>query len=155
MSTSVITSHGAGLNADITAPSQINTKQNRSELTASEEPLKQANGNSVPVESLAQLKAAEAQLKQDEANQQESEQSQSLIEESIESVANFVNSVSKNVDFLVDEDSGRTVIKIIDVKSQELIRQFPSDEIISMATRIKELQEQISSKTGLFLDESV
>ncbi|MCW8833380.1 MAG: flagellar protein FlaG, partial [Colwellia sp.] len=79
----------------------------------------------------------------------------SLIEESIESVANFVNSVNKNVDFLVDEDSGRTVIKIIDVKSQELIRQFPSDEIISMATRIKELQEQISSKTGLFLDESV
>ena len=49
----------------------------------------------------------------------------------------------------------KTVIKIFDSESNELIRQFPSEEILSIAQRIIELQQDISQKTGILLDENI
>ena len=101
-------------------------------------------------ESLDAKKAEQAAEKESKAAEQEA-----MLERALESVASFVNSANKDVDFLVDEDSGKHVVKVIDRESKELIRQFPSDEIISMASKIRELQEELTSKTGLFLDENV
>jgi len=90
---------------------------------------------------------AQEKLKQDTQNIK--------LEQAIESVSQFVNTAKKDVDFSIDEDSGKNVVKIIDRESQELIRQFPSEEIISMALKIQELQDKLTSKSGLFLDESI
>ena len=49
----------------------------------------------------------------------------------------------------------KTVIKIFDSESNELIRQFPSEEILSIAQRIIDLQHDISQKTGILLDENI
>jgi len=147
MSTSTITSQSVNISTEQSVPAQVLSKQ---QTVNEQQPGAIVNTNQVPVIGLEQLGANDIAAKE-----QKTVQSEVLVEQSIESVANFVNSVNKNVDFLVDEDSGRTIIKVIDVESQELIKQFPSEEIISMAKRIKELQEQITSKTGLFLDENV
>ncbi len=151
MSTSVITSQSVNVSAEQSASRQALPEQNVEQGVQRTEDASVVSLQQSNVEKLSVIELAK------QANQvkQEEEQSKENIEEAVESVASFVNSVNKNVDFLVDEDSGRTIIKVVDVKSQELIRQFPSDEIISMANRIKELQEQITSKTGLFLDENV
>lgn len=151
MSTSVITSQSVNVNAEQSASRQALPEQKVEQEVQRAEDTSIVSLQQRNVEKLSVVE----QAKQAKQAEQEEEQSKASVEEAVESVASFVNSVSKNVDFLVDEDSGRTIIKVVDVQNQELIRQFPSDEIISMANRIKELQEQITSKTGLFLDENV
>ena len=61
----------------------------------------------------------------------------------------------RTVNFTQDDGSERTVIKVYDTDNNELIKQFPSEEILAIAQRIVELQQDISEKTGILLDESI
>jgi flagellar protein FlaG len=38
--------------------------------------------------------------------------------------------------FSVNKDSGKTVIRVVDSTTKELIRQIPSDEVLAMAQAI-------------------
>ncbi len=49
--------------------------------------------------------------------------------------------ISRNLEFHIDKDSGRTVITVRDSKSKEVIRQIPSDQLLEISNRLKELQE--------------
>jgi flagellar protein FlaG len=70
-------------------------------------------------------------------------------------ISDFLNIPVRSVNFAEHEGSNKTVIKIFDTENQELIKQFPSDEILSIAQRIAELQQDVGSKTGILLDENV
>ncbi len=50
-----------------------------------------------------------------------------------EGIAHFVKSVNSNLQFRVDEASGRTVVTVLDGETQEVIRQVPSEELLRMA----------------------
>lgn len=39
--------------------------------------------------------------------------------------------------FQVDEDSGRTIVRVIDASSGEILRQFPSEEALRLASRLQ------------------
>ncbi|WP_199608985.1 flagellar protein FlaG [Flocculibacter collagenilyticus] len=91
------------------------------------------------------------------AKQQDVSQSQStdksLIEpEKLEVVAQqlqeFVGSLNKSLNFVVDEESGRDIIKVVDKNSGELIRQIPSEEVLRVVNNL-------SNATGKFLDTSI
>jgi len=73
----------------------------------------------------------------------------------IEVVANFINQPPRNVNFTKDASSGKTVIKVFELKSKELIKQFPSEELISIAQKIKALQQEVGEKAGILFDEKV
>lgn len=72
----------------------------------------------------------------DAPNQAGSEQVQTALEEVREALA----PVARNLQFSLDEDTGRTVIKIIDSSTDEVIRQIPSEEIIAIAKALDKLQ---------------
>lgn len=55
---------------------------------------------------------------------------------------------SSRLSFAVDEDTGETVINIVDNDSGEVIRQIPSDDILKLKKRMVEIQ-------GLLLDQRV
>jgi flagellar protein FlaG len=59
------------------------------------------------------------------------------VEEAIEVVSSFINSTLKQVAFSRDNNAGKMVITMIDKETNEVINQFPSEKIISMAERIK------------------
>lgn len=67
-----------------------------------------------------------------------------------------VQKVSRQLEFKVDEQSGRTIIKVKDRESGEVIREIPSEEIIRIGNRIRELAESLHSSTpeltGLLLE---
>ncbi len=48
--------------------------------------------------------------------------------------------VSRNLEFHIDKDSGRTVITVRDSVSKEIIRQIPSDQLLEISSRLKALQ---------------
>ncbi len=77
------------------------------------------------------------------------------IREAMEVVSSFVNQPPRNVNFMEDTDSGKTVIKVFDNSSKELIKQFPSEELISIAQKIRALHQQVGEQAGIFLDTSV
>lgn len=54
----------------------------------------------------------------------------------------------RKLEFSIDEDSGRNVVKVIDSDSGEVIRQFPSEEVLKLSSVAK------SGKGGLFAEEA-
>lgn len=64
------------------------------------------------------------------------------LSESVSQINDFVQTIQRNVQFRVDEDSGRTVVTVIDRNTDEIIRQVPADEVLAMATKIKEQMDE-------------
>jgi len=71
-------------------------------------------------------------------------------------VASAVNRLNKqlqevhsNLHFSIHEASGRVVVKVIDTKSDEVIRQIPSEAILALAENAENLH------SGKLLDEQV
>lgn len=88
-----------------------------------------ATDNTVKGESAAAQKA-EAAKKAAEA------------EEPIESVVSDLNqlvqSLHRELQFSVDNDSGETVIKVVDRETDEVLRQIPNDEVLQLRKRLEE-----------------
>lgn len=60
--------------------------------------------------------------------------------------------ISRNLEFHIDSNSGRTVITVRDTNSNEVIRQIPSEQLLEISSRLKGLQEssnEDSSATGI------
>ncbi|MBU2925308.1 flagellar protein FlaG [Colwellia sp. 4_MG-2023] len=51
----------------------------------------------------------------------------------------FIGDLNRNIKFVVDEDSGRDVIKVIDKTSGDLIKQYPSEEVLTLVSKLSEM----------------
>jgi flagellar protein FlaG len=72
------------------------------------------------------------------------------LDSSVRNLNDFVQSVKRNLQFSIDSDSGRTVVKVIDADTDKVIRQIPSDEVLVMAKRL----EEQAGEPGLLFGES-
>ncbi|GLX77649.1 hypothetical protein tinsulaeT_09890 [Thalassotalea insulae] len=90
-----------------------------------------------------------------EKSQLTAEEEVKELEEAVAVIADFINMPMKNINFAKDDGSDKTVIKVFDSDSKELIKQFPSDEVLEIAKRIVELRQDIGKRTGILLDERV
>lgn len=73
----------------------------------------------------------------------------------IDIISSFIEPQIRNVNFTQDESSGKTVVKVFDTQSKELIKQFPSEEVLELSEKIKGLQNEIANKTGILIDDKV
>lgn len=58
--------------------------------------------------------------------------------EAVAKLQDYAQSVRRNLDFQLDESSGRVVVQVINSDSGELIRQIPSEEALELASRLDE-----------------
>jgi flagellar protein FlaG len=91
---------------------------------------------------------AEEQLVKNEANAKK-------IDEAIATVAEFMSLPIRSVNFTQDDGTDKTIIKVFDSENKELIKQFPSEEVLAIAQKIVDLRQDVDSKAGILLDESV
>ncbi len=78
------------------------------------------------------------------------------IEQAAEKLNQFMQAQKRSLQFSRDESSGRTVIKVINTDTNEVVKQFPPEEILSLSKTINEsLQESAGATTGLLLEEQV
>lgn len=80
----------------------------------------------------------------------------------LEDVKNQVQSLQEmsqvkgwSVNFSVDSESDETVIKVVDADTQKVIRQIPSEEMLSISQKIKEMQnggDTTNDLSGLLFD---
>lgn len=61
----------------------------------------------------------------------------------------------RSLSFSIDEVSGRSIIKVVDQQTEQLIRQIPSEELIKVAQGIKKLQDEMGQSLGLLIDRKV
>lgn len=64
----------------------------------------------------------------------------SSVEDAVKRANETVQVLRSNLQFSVDEATGIDVVKFIDVKTKEVIRQIPSEEMLALARRLDEIK---------------
>ena len=65
---------------------------------------------------------------------------QAAVAAAVQSANAYVQSVSSSLQFSLDQDSGRTVVRMIDTQTEEVLRQFPSEEMLAISKSIDRMQ---------------
>lgn len=58
---------------------------------------------------------------------------QADLERAVSKLNDYVQNVQRALQFSVDEDSGRTIITVLDSETKEVIRQIPPEEVLNLA----------------------
>lgn len=65
-----------------------------------------------------------------------------VVEATVVKLNDFAQSVSRQLQFSVDEESGKTIVKVIDAETGETIRDIPPEEILKMQNQLREASER-------------
>ena len=65
---------------------------------------------------------------------------QEAVAAAVQSANAYVQSVSSSLQFSLDQDTGHTVVKMIDTQTEEVLRQFPSEEMLAISKSIDRMQ---------------
>ena len=63
------------------------------------------------------------------------------LSEQVTEINDMIRNIQRDLAFNIDEDSGKTVIRVIDSESGELIRQIPSEKVLAIATQLRDFQD--------------
>ncbi|MGV8918285.1 MAG: flagellar protein FlaG [Pseudomonas sp.] len=55
------------------------------------------------------------------------------LKSAVQEIEKFVQSVKRNLEFSIDESSGKVVVKVIASSTGEVVRQIPSEEALKLA----------------------
>lgn len=61
------------------------------------------------------------------------------VKQAVQDINLSLQSLSQGLEFSIDTDSNRTVVKVIDQQTQELIRQMPSQEALDIAKMLDQV----------------
>ena len=107
---------------------EMNNSQKRQEVAAS--------GNELPVK---------------EVEQKETEVSAEKLQEVVEQLNSHAQAVNRDLHFSVDDASGRTVIRVVNSETAELVRQIPTEEVLRLSQTLRESQDNV---TGVIVQTS-
>lgn len=62
------------------------------------------------------------------------------VKSAVEHINKFVQTMSSDLKFTVDEETGIQVVKVVDTKTKDVIRQMPTEEILAIAQALDQLQ---------------
>jgi len=78
--------------------------------------------------------------------EKEAEPERARVVEAIKRIQEFVDEMQRGLQFSIDEDTGRIVVKVIARQSGEVIRQLPSEEALELAKRLQEADSLLFSR---------
>ncbi len=88
------------------------------------------------------------------AAQSNLETDQKILDEAVQQISDHVQNLRRELQFNVDEVTGRTVVKVIDSSTDEVIRQIPAEEVLQLAERLKSMDHGEEAQ-GLILQMQV
>jgi len=92
--------------------------------------------------------AQQYQSNADTAMQQQQPLEREQLEKVAQQLQDFMGEMNRSLQFKVDEDSGRDVIKVLDKSTGDVIKQYPSEEVLSLVSKLSET-------AGLLIDQTV
>ena len=99
--------------------------------------------------------AEDIQANSDSADNFQREGRSQDLDIAVEEIQSFLQVQNRNLAFSIDDDTKRSVVTVKDSSSGDVIRQIPSDEVLRLAERIKDLQQDIGSSVGVLLNKEV
>lgn len=72
------------------------------------------------------------------------------LQEAVSKLNEHAQSLQRSLEFGIDDDSGRSIITVIDSETREVIRQIPSEITLSIAKRL----HAFSDETGVLMSET-
>ncbi|MCK4864715.1 MAG: flagellar protein FlaG [Gammaproteobacteria bacterium] len=76
-----------------------------------------------------------------ETHEVDVELSQEALEKVVSQLNAYIQNTQRDVDFSVDDATGRVVVRVIDSVSEEVIRQIPSEEMLAISRHLVESLE--------------
>ncbi len=67
-------------------------------------------------------------------------ESEEQVKQAVQKIQGTVNNLAQNLQFSIDEDTGKTIIKVMDVHTEEVIRQIPTEEAVEIARTLDKVQ---------------
>ena len=67
-------------------------------------------------------------------------ESEEQIKQAVQKIQETVDNLAHNLRFSIDENTGRTIIKVLDAHTDEVIRQIPTKEAIEIARTLDKVQ---------------
>lgn len=81
-----------------------------------------------------------SQAARDSAGKRDSQADAERVKAAVESVNRSLSSRSAQVQFAFDSDSGRVLVKLIDVETSKVLRQVPNEEMLRIAKNIDRMR---------------
>ncbi|MNF76885.1 flagellar protein FlaG [compost metagenome] len=85
-------------------------------------------------------KHAEEVSAQSQALREKQAEDREPVEAAASSIQEFVQTIRRNLNFNVDDSSGRVVVQVTDSESGEVIRQIPSEDALKLAESLSEMR---------------
>lgn len=74
--------------------------------------------------------------------EQEAEVARRSVQELVDRVTESTPAARRSLSFSVDDELGKTVVKVIDIETDKVIRQIPSEELLRFAQAIEAINQQ-------------
>ena len=71
----------------------------------------------------------------------QSEARKRALSNAVKHISGYVQNITRELNFSVDEELGKTVVTVVDEASGSVIRQIPSEDMLELAKNINELKE--------------
>jgi flagellar protein FlaG len=83
---------------------------------------------------------------QPEQQQSRSEPEPAMLRDAVRTANEAIQQVTNGIEFSVDDDTGKMVVRVIDANTKEVLRQIPSEEMLAIARAIDSLQGLLISQ---------
>lgn len=62
------------------------------------------------------------------------------VRQALDEIEKVIAPMAQALEFSIDDDSGRTVVKVMDTETDEVIRQMPSEEVLAISKALDKLK---------------
>ena len=70
------------------------------------------------------------------------------VSHALKSINQAMKDRSQDLEFSIDDDSDRTIVKVVDKSTQEVIRQMPTEEALEIAKALDRLQSLLVKQSA-------
>ena len=104
-------------------------------------------GTTVSAAKTNEVQAATATLEVAETRKNDSmtEADREQVLVAVEEMQDYMDAAGRNIQFQLDDDSGRMVVKVTERGTGEVIRQIPSEEAVRLAENLSEIRSLLFS----------
>jgi len=74
------------------------------------------------------------------------EPSATKLQNAVENINKALKQANRNLEFSVDESTNKRVVRLVDTDTGDLVRQFPSEEMLAISRAIDQIQQGLLLK---------
>lgn len=70
------------------------------------------------------------------------------VKSAVKSINKTIQAIAPNIEFSIDHDTDKLVVKIVDQQTKQVLRQIPTEEVIEIAKSLDKLQGLLIKQTA-------